>query len=468
MRKLVIILTYFTFLFNAKSAKKELTQEQFLWYVKNYHPISQQAAILVQQGKQGVRKARGGFDPYLYGDLNQKAYKDKEYYHLVNAGLKIPTWYGIELKTGFEQNRGVFLNPENNLPVGGLWSAGAKIKLGKGLFIDERRATLRQAQIMQEASLAEQKKIINDLFYEAIQKYWQWTEAWNEYLIYEEAVELALQRQQGVVQSYIFGDKPAIDTLEAYIQYQNRQIKRNEMWLNYQNTTLELSNYLWFENNTPLEIDVDSISPPILNNVQPEPYVTEDTVATLIANIETAHPDLQLYQYKLNILQIQKRLKIEKLKPEININYNALTEPVRSDWLSQINSQNYKWGLEVAFPLFLREQRGDLKLNQLKTSYTEFSQEQKILELTNKVKSFYNKQSVLRNQVGLYSSAVGNYQILLQAETRKFDIGESSLFLINSRENKLIQARLKLVELNAKYFQSYSGIYWAAGTLYLY
>jgi len=36
---------------------------------------------------------------------------------------------------------------------------------------------------------------------------------------------------------------------------------------------------------------------------------------------------------------------------------------------------------------------------------------------------------------------------LLTAEERKFELGESSLFLINSRESKLIEAKLKAVKV---------------------
>ncbi|WP_245916264.1 hypothetical protein [Aureicoccus marinus] len=47
-----------------------------------------------------------------------------------------------------------------------------------------------------------------------------------------------------------------------------------------------------------------------------------------------------------------------------------------------------------------------------------------------------------------------NYRTLLQGEERKFNFGESSLFLINSRESKLIDAELKGNSLQNKYYVS--------------
>ncbi len=50
-------------------------------------------------------------------------------------------------------------------------------------------------------------------------------------------------------------------------------------------------------------------------------------------------------------------------------------------------------------------------------------------------------------------------------EKQKFNSGESSLFLVNSRETKLIEAQLKLVELSSKYNIATRGMDWAVGGL---
>jgi hypothetical protein len=52
--------------------------------------------------------------------LTKKQFKDTEYYSILNSSFKIPTWYGIEIKAGFEQNEGYYLNPENTVPNAGL------------------------------------------------------------------------------------------------------------------------------------------------------------------------------------------------------------------------------------------------------------------------------------------------------------------------------------------------------------
>jgi len=446
-------------------SQQVLTQEQMIRYVKEYHPVSVQGKLLVRRGEKTLNRARGNFDPKIQGTLDQKQFASKEYYHLVNGGLKIPTWYGVEFKSGFEQNRGAFLNPENNNPTGGLFYAGVSVPVGRGLMIDERRSALQQARIYADATNSERVIMMNDLLFDAIKSYWKWVEAWNRYLVYEESLELTKTRFEAVKQSYLLGDIPAVDTLESYIQIQNREMNRNQARIHYRNQTLDLSNFLWFENNVPLVV-TDSLTPPLYDLIDTAPLVSADSIGEFIRNLEATHPLVQIYDYKLLSVSVEQRMKAEALKPTLNVNYNMLNEPVGSDIVSNITTQNYKWGLELSFPLFLRKERNDLQLTRIKQTDTEMQRQQKLLEIQNKLRTYYNEQSNLEEQVNLFTDAAENYNRLLTAEQEKFAAGESSLFLINSREISLIQARLKLIELISKYQIASQGIYWSNGNLY--
>jgi len=93
---------------------------EFLDWVRSYHPVARQADITLEMGAMEVRTARGAFDPLLFGNLDQKTFKDTEYYDRREAGITVPTLAGVELMGTFEQNTGQFLNPEATVPSGGL------------------------------------------------------------------------------------------------------------------------------------------------------------------------------------------------------------------------------------------------------------------------------------------------------------------------------------------------------------
>ena len=76
------------------------------------------------------------------------------------------------------------------------------------------------------------------------------------------------------------------------------------------------------------------------------------------------------------------------------------------------------------------------------------------LNVTNKIKALQNELDSYVIQNDVTDKMVTDYEVLLKAEERKFDIGESSLFLVNSRESKLIDAKLKAIELQNKFFST--------------
>ena len=52
-----------------------------------------------------------------------------------------------------------------------------------------------------------------------------------------------------------------------------------------------------------------------------------------------------------------------------------------------------------------------------------------------------------------------------RGEDIRFKVGESSLFLLNTRENKVLESMQKLAELKTKFFKSYRAVGWASGQL---
>ena len=60
----------------------------------------------------------------------------------------------------------------------------------------------------------------------------------------------------------------------------------------------------------------------------------------------------------------------------------------------------------------------------------------------------------LQEQNVMAQELVTNYATMLNAEERKYQVGESSIFLINSRELKLIDSQLKQIELTYKLYKA--------------
>lgn len=448
-----------------------LTADQYLSWVASYHPVARQGRLLNVQAEALERLARGGFDPKLYGDWDQKNFKESEYFAFGEAGVKIPTWYGIELKGAYAvaDVDALYQNAERTVPDVGQAILGIKVPLGRNLIIDERRAALEQAKIMADANRAEQQGMVNDLLLEAAKAYWEWSVAFNQLIVFDRALVITVERFEGIRESFFAGDLPAIDTLETMIQLQVREFDYNNALIEYRNATLKLSNFLWTEAGEPLEV-TDELRPLLLEELEPDPV--PNTRQQLWEDAQRIHPDLLKYRFKLQQYDVDRRLALEQLKPRLDLEYNFLGEGTNflpgsttDNGISQLVAQNYKWGVRFDFPVFLRKERGKLQLTRIKIQDAEYTLQRKQLEVENKINNYYNEQDNFIAQIALYEGAVQNYNTLLEAEYIKFDLGESSIFLVNSREQKLIEAQLKLIELRGKFFKTRQKLEWAAGRL---
>jgi len=434
----------------------------FIEMVKANHPIMRQGEILIETGEANRRKARGSFDPMLKSVYDHKQFDGKNYWQMNMNELKIPTPLGLELKAGYDFSQGDFVSPENELPDNGLAYAGIAVPLGNGLLFDERRQAVRQAEVFERGTELEQTLLVNQLVFDASKAYWDWQAAWNAYEIFDEAVNLALFRFEGVKESFIQGDVPAIDTLEAFILVQNRELSRNQAIIRLQQAKLEASNFLWSEDSDPMILSQNAI-PVEFEDVEVESRISDEWLVDILFDIDQYHPKIRLFANKLEFLDFERRMKVEKVKPKLNVNYNVLNQPVGGDPLGNYSPNDYKWGFEFAMPLLMRRERGDLQLTKLKMSQTDLDRQNETLIIRNKIKAYHQEINNLHDQISLYKETVNNYFAMLSGEKRKFEEGESSLFIVNSRENSLIDAEVKLIEIIAKYRKAQAGMEMAIG-----
>ncbi len=424
-----------------------LSFDEYMNIVKNNHPVAMQADLQNQIGEAVVQRARGGFDPKAYAELSQKYFDGKQYYSLSEGGLKVPTWFGIELSGGYMDNGGDFLNPQNSVPGAGLYNAGISIPIGQGLFIDERRSQLRQAQLFQESTKSIQQQIYNELLYQAGKVYWDWFNAYNNLKVYQEALALADQRFEAVKQGARLGDRPSIDTLEAGIQVQNRMLNIQISSMEFTNAGYVLSTFLWSDGVIPLEIAEETV-PTDIKELSAESL--DSRWIFEIDSILQNHPLLIQSQLKIDQLNIERRWKAEQLKPELNLKYNALNEPIGDEVLAGYSANNYNWGLQFSMPLFIRKERAALKLAKIKIQESELELSFKAEQLEAKARAAINQWNNTIEQINLYQRTVNDYRGLLNGEREMFNAGESSLFMVNSRELGYINAQLKLLELMTK------------------
>ncbi|WET01740.1 TolC family protein [Flavobacterium sp. YJ01] len=458
MRNLVKLFSFLTlFCFSTMQGQnfneEELTFIEYLGYVKKYHPLVKQANLEVTNAQAKLMAARGGFDPKIEVDYNKKEFKGTEYYSLLNSSFKIPTWYGIEVKAGFDDTDGQYYNPQNRTPEAGLASLGITVALGQGMFINQRMADVREGKLNLKLSDAQRKLRAIEVLYQASEAYFEWRKSYNEAELYKNYLGFASTRFTGVKKLIESGDSPAIDSVEAKITVRNRELNVENGNLKLAKAKLKLANFLWIE-NVPVELG---------EMVKPEQNLgqtIEETLRTdaMMVDVESldSHPKIQSMETKLSILEVNRQLKANSLLPKVNVGYNYISDP---NYWNTFNADDYKFNIDFSFPIFLRKERGNLKLAKLKIQDMQFDIGQQRVELKNKIKAQQTEIASLRRQKVVIDNLVNDYMTMLNSEEKLFSFGESSIFLINSRENNLVSAKLSQISLENQFYLSNAELY---------
>lgn len=448
----------------ADTSLKKLSFTNFIKQVLTYHPFVSRTNALSDQANAMLMEVRGNLDPTLAYNASQKKLNDKEYYTYQNGGLKIPTWFGPDFKLEYDNNSGLLLDPTDFTPGAGLLTAGVAIPIGQGLFIDQRRAAIKQAKAFQQLTAADQVALLNKFILQATKDYWDWYFNYQQMLLLENGYNLADTRFKAVQQLVKFGDEAPIDSVEAKIELQNREVNYNSAKIDYINSSFKLNTYLWADNFTPLDLTDKTIPSDDGTNAI---VVNQDSLRTYLNAAAAAHPDIQKTLFKLEQLTIERSLYKELLKPRLNLNLGYLQpNSVLSDFSkAQPLESNYKAGLDFYVPLFLRKERGKLAQAKIKIMQTEMDLNLVRRDVSTTISAAYNELVTLQNLLPTQKANVENYVMLRDAEQRKFENGESSLFLINTREQKLIESQVKLQKLKAAVAKAKINLRFAVGKI---
>ena len=428
---------------NAQSDSLLLTYQDYLQNIIRFHPIAEKAELKLKLAEAEQLGAKGNLDPVVTSGWNQKNFDDKLYYRQYQALLKFSTQLGIDVVGGYENTEGVFLNPENSTPDFGLWHMGIEANVLQGFIINERKTALEQAKVFQDLAKNEQQMILNDLVYNASSAYLLWQQYFHFGKVLEENISLASTYLQSTRQSFFNGEKIGLDTLEAFIWYQDALtfLQKNELSLIKARQNIE--NYLWY-NEAPVTLQ---------ETTRPEDFTVKflREAVDFESSALASHPIILASLNKLSLFEIEQKLKREKLKPKLKIKYNPLLSSSENSISPDYSIVDYKWGLDFSMPLLLRSERADIQKGEVKIRETELDIQNKRNELKNKIESSFQQQLVLQEQLNLLEQNVSNYKLLLDGENEKFNFGESSVFLLNKRQEKYIGGQLKLIEVHIKH-----------------
>jgi hypothetical protein len=336
---------------------------------------------------------------------------------------------------------------------------GLEVGLLQGLVIDYRRAEVMKSKEYVDYYSSEKKIQLNGLLFESSLKYFDWLFSLKQVSLNDYFLNLARQRLIGVESLASIGERAAVDTVEAAIFYQSRLLDLQGSEIESQKQNFDLASFNWQSNGgatSSLYIPQDSLDTYFER-------VKRGLVARLFQD-SSSNPIIEKYSSLQSILEIENRIKKEMIKPKLNVNYNLLSYNPNS--YSPVYSQNnYKWGVDLSFPLLLRKSRNEFKMAKLNSQNNSFELANKSNELDFKINSLKQTIGLLAEQLQNAERSTRYSKQLVEAEKLKFTNGESSLFILNARENKWLESELKLSEYKLKFIKTVLNIIYLKGNL---
>ncbi|MDX2194462.1 MAG: TolC family protein [Gemmatimonadales bacterium] len=429
----------------------QLPLRDFYTLVLERHPVARQARLLQRQAEAELLAARGGlFDPAAYLLIDRKRFTGKTSYDYLEAGLKAPTPIGIDVKLGFERGRGTSINPEAGTPNSGQFVAGVTIPLARGIITDQRRNAVAQAAALRDQAIGERLGAVNKLLFSAVKEYAGWYETDQRRRIAREGQELAELRARLVRSRFVNGEAAALDTVEAALEVQRRTVARLEADAAFFSATQSVALFLWDADGGPLEL-VAGTEPAL--DVPGAERADSARLDQWLLEALRRHPEILKADAKVVRARADRLLAAQGLLPEASLSFSALgSADSMGFWTGPWPdlAGNQKLGFEGKQSLLLMKERGKLGATRAKLESAELDRGLAAREVRLAVAAAAFDLQTFEQVVARQAVAVTQARAMRDGEVRRFESGESTLFVVNLRERLLLDESVKLAAARAK------------------
>jgi outer membrane protein TolC len=355
-----------------------------------------------------------------------------------------------EVYTGYRHSHGNLPLYENEFQTqkGGEAHVGMIFSLVRNREIDERRFKVQDAEF--EQTLAGVDLILTQLTTQlkAQHAYGEWVAAGHIFKVYEDLLTLAKERQTNLVARIKAGDAPAIMAVENKQNLLKRKALLNEAELHFIKRSNDLSLFWRDEKGDPcvptlknLPTHFPSLKIPTLQEVE------ED-----ITRVLEKRPELQLLQVQMQQQRNRVRLGENTLLPKIDVglevDYTPRNTPGRSQEPETIGL------VKLSVPLHTNLGEGQIAAAQ--AHLRRLHQEQRLITDTirTELHNLAAELKVSHDNLDLSHEEVSLAEKMQNAERQLLFNGASNMFLLNSREEKTAEAKVKNILCNMYMFKA--------------
>lgn len=416
---------------------------------KSFPPLL--AAMEERQAAEGdMLSALGRFDTSLRAriDTDQVGYYDNERFDI---GIEqATTKWGTSYFAGWRVGEGNFAPYDGKLDTRsyGEFRAGMRMPLFRDRAIDSRRADLQKSDLNRRnavLSIDQQKIVIQQA---ATRRYWEWVAAGRRLAVAQQLLELAMKRNEILKESVRLGQIPAIEVSENERAILQRRSQVVEAERALQLATIDLSLFYRTEGGTPRMASAAQLPAGF-----PEPAaLTDEQIADDIETALRRRPEIERLIVQRRQTEVDAALAKNQRLPNVDVLLSFTRE--NGTGMVRRGPTEVKGSVLFDLPLQRRVAEGKMvtaeaKLRQLdhRTQYARDQITAEVQDAISAVQTAYRRARLIAEEVQVART-------LEDAERSRFELGDSTLFLVNLREQATFDAAVREVSAQADYYRA--------------
>ncbi|MEB3286033.1 MAG: TolC family protein [Vampirovibrionales bacterium] len=457
MKRQIVITSFLIGLVFCQAAWAQLTSlplslEDVLLQVQKNHPKLRGAELERRMASAKLLEKQGAFDPAITFENDTQRYNSypkrgqEKFENLNDVSIGVLTRYGAKISATSNFHYGDVKSPASGTGNTGSHFLGLHLPLLRGARINEKSASEQRAIIGEPLANAEYNQFRLTLLLKASDNYWNWVASKQKADINQGLLRLAQIRARQIQERAKSGDLPVIDSVEANQEVQRRQEALFKSQREFQKSSISIANYLWDNTSSQLIRPVAEQAPDTMS--QPKDLKEDEIQEAKMLALKN-RPELAQLELLKDMTDIDLDLARNQLLPIVDL----YAGPGIDTGAGSIGPL-FKAGISVAVPLRNRTARGQVEQAKLKLQKLDLYQKALLQQVLLEVE---DTASELKMTYQRYESAREAYQLakqLEEGERTRFELGDSTLFLVNQRERSTAEAFIKMVEIQAEYQQA--------------
>ena len=411
---------------------------EFIGTVRDRSVDVRVAQAKVREAQAKRMAAFAAFEPRIDLSSEGKDYGNDLQYRLDRAEARVGLPGGIDLVGGASQATGAFINPERKTPIEGLANFGISAPLGGALIFSDRQYAWGAASRDLELEEAKLDRILRKVTLDAVKAYTFWQAQSEVQSAVDDALAVAAERLRLVREAYRLGERSEMDTLEAYLSWVDRQADAAKQQNLSAAAVADVERLL----RGAEDISVNA------RGARPE---ERPVILGFNTQLSTADPgalnvpELAMAGAALRRERLATTTAWAQWLPAPYVDYRMI-QWGGSAW----NPEAVQWKVGLAVPLFNQKARADLAGAQarLRAAQANATSTQNAVEVL-RAQLELQVQALDSELKALTASETAAYA-LLQQERRRFALGESTMFILATRESKYLESVQKRTLASAK------------------